>query len=297
MRGIFQGFFILKICQTDFSLAGGWSEPSLPLTEGLVRDRGGALSAALQHCCVRSPLRQLQPGALLVSSGPWCSCAALLVVLIHLLSSLFLQRTHYFVQRLYWAGTRAPDCPQISGFLPFILLTLSDYLEGINNLVILVEAPGLFLLYGSLQMQRAAEGRARNGSALRHVLLTSGRIILWWCLAECLIHAMYMHSIQSNETYLEMLPPWALGESGLLWIFHEHYSNYALFNTPNLNQCGDDGVTLWPFCHFVFITFIFYQWLKNRFLLLPQADSLWPSFSSSTWSIWFCLVFRPCWLP
>lgn len=30
---------------------------------------------------------------------------------------------------------------------------------------------------------------------------------------------MYMHSIQSNETYLEMLPPWALGESGVVWIF------------------------------------------------------------------------------
>lgn len=85
-----------------------------------------------------------------------------------------------------------------------------------NIPVILAEAPGLFLLHGSLQMQRAAEGSDRNGSALRYAVLTSGRILLWWCLAEGLIHAMYMHSIQSNETYLEMLPPWALGESPLV---------------------------------------------------------------------------------
>lgn len=68
-------------------------------------------------------------------------------------------------------------------------------------------------MHESLQMQRPAEERERNGAALRHLVLRSGRIILWWCLAECLIHAMYMHCIQSNETYLEMLPPWALGES------------------------------------------------------------------------------------
>lgn len=38
------------------------------------------------------------------------------------------------------------------------------------------------------------------------------RVCVWWCLAEFMIHFMYMHAIQSNETYLEMLPPWALGK-------------------------------------------------------------------------------------
>lgn len=85
-----------------------------------------------------------------------------------------------------------------------------------NVAVILAGALGLFLLHGSLQMQRPAERSDGNGSALRSALLSSGRIILWWGLAECLIHATYMHSIQSNETYLEMLPPWALGETLLV---------------------------------------------------------------------------------
>lgn len=107
MRGIFQGIF--KICQTVTSVIWGFpwrirNWPSVYLTERLVWDWGGALSAALQYCCLWSTLRQLQPGALLVSSGPWWSCAALLVVFIHLLSSVFLQWTHYLVQRLYWAG-------------------------------------------------------------------------------------------------------------------------------------------------------------------------------------------------
>lgn len=58
-------------------------------------------------------------------------------------------------------------------------------------------------------MQRPSE----DGSALSHLLLTSGRIVLWWCIAEYMIHVMYMHAIQANETYLEILPPWALGTS------------------------------------------------------------------------------------
>lgn len=104
----------------------------------------------------------------------------------------------------------------LSAFLHIIQVFLyTCSAEIINIPLIVVDASGPFLLHGSLQMQRAAEGSDRNGSALRYVLLTSGRLVLWWCLAECLIHAMYMHSIQSNETYLEMLPPWALGESQL----------------------------------------------------------------------------------
>ncbi|XP_026165667.1 protein-cysteine N-palmitoyltransferase HHAT isoform X2 [Mastacembelus armatus] len=66
----------------------------------------------------------------------------------------------------------------------------------------------------------------REDSGFCHLLLRSGRIILWWCIAEYMIHVMYMHSIQSNETYIEILPPWALGfswfyNSQLTWHFDE----------------------------------------------------------------------------
>ena len=62
-------------------------------------------------------------------------------------------------------------------------------------------------------MRRSAEESNKEEPALSYVLLRSARIILWWCMAEYMIHVMYMHSIQSNETYIEMLPPWALGKS------------------------------------------------------------------------------------
>lgn len=64
-----------------------------------------------------------------------------------------------------------------------------------------------------MQMRRPAEQGDRDGSAFRYLVLRSGRIILWWSIAEYMIHVMYMHSIQSNETYLEILHPWALGKS------------------------------------------------------------------------------------
>lgn len=62
-------------------------------------------------------------------------------------------------------------------------------------------------------MQKSAEESNRDESALSYLVLRLGRIILWWCIAEYMIHVMYMHSIQSNETYIEILPPWALGKS------------------------------------------------------------------------------------
>ncbi len=48
--------------------------------------------------------------------------------------------------------------------------------------------------------------------------------MLWWCIAEYMIHVMYMHSIQSNETYLEILPPWALGKS----LYGLYFSTFVL---------------------------------------------------------------------
>lgn len=52
------------------------------------------------------------------------------------------------------------------------------------------------------------------------------RVFVWWCLAEFMIHFMYMHAIQSNETYLEMLPHWALGKSVAAYEFLYFQSIY-----------------------------------------------------------------------
>ena len=61
-------------------------------------------------------------------------------------------------------------------------------------------------------MQRPAEKNGDKRTVLP-LLVKAGRIVVWWLTAEFMIHFMYMHSIQTNETYLEILPPWALGKN------------------------------------------------------------------------------------
>lgn len=73
-------------------------------SERLVQHRGGVLPAPLQRCSLWPSIHQLQPGALLEPFRRRSSRAALLAVFIHLLSSFFLQRTHYHFQSLYRAG-------------------------------------------------------------------------------------------------------------------------------------------------------------------------------------------------
>lgn len=63
-----------------------------------------------------------------------------------------------------------------------------------------------------LQMRRLAEDSDVEEGAFSYTVLRTGRIFLWWLIAEYMIHVMYMHSIQANVTYLEIIPPWALGK-------------------------------------------------------------------------------------
>lgn len=84
------------------------------------------------------------------------------------------------------------------------------------------------------QMQRPVEPTDKDQSALSYLLLRLGRIILWWCIAEYMIHVMYMHSIQSNETYLEILPPWALGGLALALVQFFYVKYLVLFGLPSM---------------------------------------------------------------
>ncbi|TNN63733.1 Protein-cysteine N-palmitoyltransferase HHAT [Liparis tanakae] len=84
------------------------------------------------------------------------------------------------------------------------------------------------------QMRRSSEECDGDKSVLSYLVLRVGRIILWWCIAEYLIHVMYMHSIQSNETYLEILPPWALGGLALALVQFFFVKYLVLFGLPSL---------------------------------------------------------------
>ncbi|XP_018595606.2 protein-cysteine N-palmitoyltransferase HHAT isoform X2 [Scleropages formosus] len=60
------------------------------------------------------------------------------------------------------------------------------------------------------------------------------RIFAWWLLAEFMIHVMYMHTIQSNETYLHLLSPWALGGLALALVQFFYVKYLVLFGVPSL---------------------------------------------------------------
>ncbi|KAJ8384776.1 hypothetical protein AAFF_G00198620 [Aldrovandia affinis] len=66
------------------------------------------------------------------------------------------------------------------------------------------------------------------------LLASAVRICAWWGLAETMIHLMYMHAIQSNETYLHILPPWALGGLALALVQFFYVKYLVLFGVPSL---------------------------------------------------------------
>ncbi|GAA6081231.1 protein-cysteine N-palmitoyltransferase HHAT, partial [Tachysurus ichikawai] len=60
------------------------------------------------------------------------------------------------------------------------------------------------------------------------------RVCLWWCLAELMIHFMYIHSIQNNETYLVVLPSWALGGLALALVQFFYVKYLVLYGVASL---------------------------------------------------------------
>ncbi|XP_022608681.1 protein-cysteine N-palmitoyltransferase HHAT [Seriola dumerili] len=132
------------------------------------------------------------------------------------------------------------------------------------------------------QMRRSAEESDRDHSAFSYLVLRSGRIILWWCIAEYMIHVMYMHSIQSNETYLEILPPWALGGLALALVQFFYVKYLVLFGLPSMLATVDKLVPpKLPSCVSIMYSFTgmwrhfdegLYRWLI-RYIYVPLGGS------------------------
>uniref|UniRef100_A0A3Q1GPB4 Hedgehog acyltransferase n=1 Tax=Acanthochromis polyacanthus TaxID=80966 RepID=A0A3Q1GPB4_9TELE len=132
------------------------------------------------------------------------------------------------------------------------------------------------------QMRRPAEESDREESALSYFLLRSVRIVLWWCIAEYMIHVMYMHCIQSNETYIEILPPWALGGLALALVQFFYVKYLVLFGLPSMLATLDNLVPpLLPRCVSIMYSFTgmwrhfdegLYRWLI-RYIYVPLGGS------------------------
>ncbi|XP_077468698.1 protein-cysteine N-palmitoyltransferase HHAT isoform X1 [Stigmatopora argus] len=129
------------------------------------------------------------------------------------------------------------------------------------------------------QMQRPTE---QSKAGAHYLFFYSARILVWWCIAEYLIHVMYMHAIQSNETYLEILPPWALGGLALALVQFFFVKYLVLFGLTSmlatLDQLVPPGL---PRCVSIMYSFTgmwrhfdkgLYRWLL-RYIYVPLGGS------------------------
>lgn len=70
----------------------------------------------------------------------------------------------------------------------------------------------------------------------------------------CHVHALHPVQWDLLRNAASLGSGWVSGWMNFWW----RLQRYALFNTQNPNHCGDYSVALWPFSHFVFITFIYF---------------------------------------
>ncbi|XP_071754684.2 protein-cysteine N-palmitoyltransferase HHAT-like [Centroberyx gerrardi] len=132
------------------------------------------------------------------------------------------------------------------------------------------------------QMRRPAEESDTDKAVYSYLLLRAGRIFLWWLIAEYMIHVMYMHSIQTNETYLEILPPWALGGLALALVQFFYVKYLVLFGLPSMLATLDELVPpKLPRCVSIMYSFTgmwrhfdegLYRWLI-RYIYVPLGGS------------------------
>ncbi|XP_053166480.1 protein-cysteine N-palmitoyltransferase HHAT isoform X3 [Hemicordylus capensis] len=60
------------------------------------------------------------------------------------------------------------------------------------------------------------------------------RILLWWGLAESMIHLMYMHAIYSSPSHMETVTYWTLGGLALAQVLFFYVKYLVLFGVPAL---------------------------------------------------------------
>ncbi|XP_028844297.1 protein-cysteine N-palmitoyltransferase HHAT [Denticeps clupeoides] len=184
-----------------------------------------------------------------------------------------------FSLELCWSQSsdRQQCCPpQAGGFLRqlYSLAAYCFYHPAFYN--------GPVLTYRDFRQQMLRPVASVGGAAAWCVLTGVGRVFAWWCLAETLIHCMHMHAIQNNETYLEMLPPWALGGLALALVQFFYVKYLVLFGVPCLliRLDGLDPPEL-PRCVSIMYSFTgmwrhfdvgLYKWLI-RYIYIPLGGS------------------------
>lgn len=244
------------------------------------------LAVVLTHLALSFVVAQLRRPAV-----TWF-CATLLLSTLQIPELQVLQRSWYDTEEEYYlllfslavCGLRFISfslehcwCPQEAGGLAQLgwLVAYSFYHPLFYN--------GPIILYKDYlqQIQRAPEGNSGGWKVLLW-MSKAGRVLLWWLIAEYMIHTMYMHCIQANQTYLEMLPPWALGGLALALVQFFYVKYLVLFGLSSMLAILDGLVPpKLPRCVSIMYSFTgmwryfdegLYRWLI-RYIYVPLGGS------------------------
>ncbi|XP_051867811.1 protein-cysteine N-palmitoyltransferase HHAT isoform X4 [Pristis pectinata] len=71
------------------------------------------------------------------------------------------------------------------------------------------------------------------------LLLGAVRIFFWWWLTESMLHFMYIHAIQHQETILESASYWTLGGLGFAHTLFFYLKYLLLYGIPSIIMCLD----------------------------------------------------------
>ncbi|XP_067844957.1 protein-cysteine N-palmitoyltransferase HHAT isoform X1 [Heptranchias perlo] len=71
------------------------------------------------------------------------------------------------------------------------------------------------------------------------LLLSGLRIFFWWWLTESMLHLMYIHAIQHQETILESASYWTLGGLGFAHALFFYMKYLLLYGIPSIIMCLD----------------------------------------------------------
>ncbi|OCT79367.1 protein-cysteine N-palmitoyltransferase HHAT isoform X1 [Xenopus laevis] len=92
---------------------------------------------------------------------------------------------------------------------------------------------GPVITYNQFAKQMQSQ-QIRKPSPFIYVLLDIARLVLWWGLAELMIHLMYMHAIYSSHSLLERTSCWALGGLALSQVLFFYVKYLVLYGLPAL---------------------------------------------------------------
>ncbi|XP_018118055.1 protein-cysteine N-palmitoyltransferase HHAT isoform X3 [Xenopus laevis] len=92
----------------------------------------------------------------------------------------------------------------------------------------------LMLHIGAVEDVQMQSQQIRKPSPFIYVLLDIARLVLWWGLAELMIHLMYMHAIYSSHSLLERTSCWALGGLALSQVLFFYVKYLVLYGLPAL---------------------------------------------------------------